>query len=54
MRGRLIYRKEALIRSAQPVPLDGMLRVTAPHDRLFSAALAFVLLTLVALVVLTV
>ncbi len=49
-----MYRKEALIRSAQPEKFDGLLRVTAPRERLFSAALVFVLLTLVAWVVLTV
>lgn len=54
MRERLIYRKEALIRSAQPEAFDGLLRVTAPRERLFSVALVFVLLTLVVWIVLTV
>ncbi len=34
-----MYRKEAVIRRAQPEALDDPLKVTAPHTRLFTGAL---------------
>ena len=46
--GRSIYRKEALIRSAQPEALDELLRVSAPRERGFLAA--FLVLSLLLLV----
>ncbi len=48
MPARSVYRQEALIRSAQPEALDDLLRVTAPHERVFVAALLVPLLMLVA------
>lgn len=45
---KLIYRKEALIRSVQPEALDDLPRVTAPHERIFLVALLVLLLLLVA------
>ncbi|MDE0679954.1 MAG: hypothetical protein OXI11_07040 [Gammaproteobacteria bacterium] len=38
MSDRSIYRREALIRSAQPEALDDLLRVTAPLERVFLLA----------------
>ena len=35
-----LFRERALIRNAQPEPLDGLLRVTAPHEWLLVACLA--------------
>lgn len=49
---KLIYRKEALIRSVQPEALDDLPRVTAPHERIFLVALLVLLLLLVACAVL--
>lgn len=48
MPGRSIYRREAILRSAQPEALDDLLRVTAPHERIFVAALLVPLLMLIA------
>jgi len=48
MSGRNIYRRDALIRSAQPEALNDLLRVTAPHERVFVAALLVPLLILLA------
>ena len=39
-----IFRERALLRSAQPEPIDDLLRVTAPHEWLLLAALATLLL----------
>jgi len=41
-----LYRREALIRNAQPERLDDPLRVTARHERVFLFALLIVLLVL--------
>ncbi|MDE0246046.1 MAG: hypothetical protein OXM59_11965 [Gammaproteobacteria bacterium] len=38
MSGRIIYRREALIRNAQPEALDDPLQVTAPLERVFLLA----------------
>ena len=43
-----LFRDRALIRNAQPEPLDGLLRVTAPHEWLLLAALAATVLASVA------
>ncbi|MCY3565860.1 MAG: hypothetical protein OXH27_06740 [Gammaproteobacteria bacterium] len=49
MSGRSVYRREALIRHAQPEALDDLLRVTAPHERVFLLAFgASILFVLVA------
>ena len=50
---RSIYRQEALVRSAQPEALDDLLRVAAPHEQIFVAALLVPLLMLIAWAVLT-
>ncbi len=47
-RKRAVFRKEALIRSAQPEALDDLLRVTAPHERIFRVTLLVLLPGLVA------
>jgi len=44
MLGSPLFRERALIRSAQPEPLDDLLRVTAPHEWLLLACLAAALL----------
>ncbi|MDE0359909.1 MAG: hypothetical protein OXI74_01950 [Rhodospirillaceae bacterium] len=44
MSGRSIYRREALIRNAQPEALDDLLRVTSPHERVFLLALGVTIL----------
>lgn len=54
MRDNSYYRKEALIRRLQPDVLDDPLRVTAPHERVFSGALLVVLLVLSGWIVLAV
>ncbi|MCY3768079.1 MAG: hypothetical protein OXG56_01745 [Gammaproteobacteria bacterium] len=46
-RNRTIFRREALIRNAQPETLDDLLRVTAPRERIFRTALLALLLVLV-------
>ena len=43
-----LFRERALIRNAQPEPLDDLLRVTAPHEWLLLACLAAALLAAVA------
>lgn len=48
MPGRSVYRREAILRSAQPEALNDLLRVTAPHERVFVAALLVPLLILLA------
>ena len=45
---RSLYRREALVRSVQPEALDDLLRVTAPRERIFMAALLVPLLMLIA------
>lgn len=42
-----LFRERALIRNAQPEPLDDLLRVTAPHEWLLLASLAAALLATV-------
>ncbi len=54
MSGRNIYRRDALIRSAQPEALDDLPRVTAPHERIFQAALFVLCLALVTWIALAV
>ncbi len=44
-----LFRKEALIRNAQPESLDDLLRVTAPHERLFQIAFVISALALAGL-----
>lgn len=46
MTSRSLYRREALIRNAQPEALDDLLRVTSPHERVFKVALLVLLLML--------
>lgn len=41
------YRREALIRNTQPEALDDLLRVTAPHERIFLLALGVCVLFVV-------
>ncbi|MDE0345143.1 MAG: hypothetical protein OXI66_05085 [Boseongicola sp.] len=49
MSTRRFFRREALIRHAQPEALDDLLRVTAPHERVFLLAFGIsVLFVLVA------
>lgn len=43
-----LFRERALMRNAQPEPLDDLLRVTAPHEWLLVAGLACLLLVAVA------
>lgn len=38
-RAKLVYRREAMVRSAQPESLDDLLRVTAPRERVFRVVL---------------
>ena len=45
---QIVYRREALIRKAQPESLDDPLKVTAPHERVFWTALLLLLLVLAA------
>lgn len=52
MPARSIFRQEALLRSAQPEALDDLLRVTAPHERVFVVALLVPVLMLIAWAVL--
>lgn len=46
-RDRVAFRKEALIWSARPEALDDLLRITAPHERIFRAVLLILLSGLV-------
>ncbi len=48
MSGRNLYRREALIRNTQPEALDDLLRVTAPHERIFLLALGACILFVLA------
>lgn len=47
-----VYRKDALIRKAQPEALDDPLKVTAPHQRVFTGTLLVLLLTILVVAVL--
>ena len=42
-----LFRDKALVRSAEPEPVDGLLRVTAPHEWMLVVALAVALLAAV-------
>ncbi|MDE0523210.1 MAG: hypothetical protein OXH79_14760 [Boseongicola sp.] len=49
MTDRRFFRREALIRHAQPEAPDELLRVTAPHERVFLLAFGISLLFVLAI-----
>ncbi len=48
-----MFRRDSLIHKAQPEAMDEPLKVSAPHERIFKAALMALLLAMLGLVALT-